>query len=482
MTACVHMRWALILIVVLHLAAEVPPSLFERVLAFNQMQEPELDVEGMRGAFARTVQACRDRIGDDADPSRIIAALNRELLGEADRELRYRSNLSWRDATLAAALLRRRGNCLAGAVLYACVGDALSLPIRAVFVPGHALARWDDGSVRINIETTAGGVSPDDELYFRGPQQSDPADRTWYGWGRSLTADALLAELATIAAWHHEGSGDRQRALACLDEAVRLQPERSDRLLSKARIEADQSGDRVAYEQRLQHCLADRAVPSSVHLTALLALAKEAGARREFMEQRNWLLQAWRISPKWSEEAVLTSLAFCHRSLKDWRGAVRYMELALVLIEPSDPGLASHLYNFAILQKNDGDILGALSSIDRAIVINPESWNLQVIKAGYLCLAGRGEEGRRLHAQVQEPRADRAFWCSMKAWFFAVSGQREQFYPAFREALGEPATPHTLIWVDQDVDLDPFRQEPEFQAILAEARARILNTSSTTTP
>ena len=55
-----------------------------------------------------------------------------------ERKVCYLSNLYWRDATLAASLLRNRGNCLSTSTLYMLAGEALNLPIHMVLVPRHA--------------------------------------------------------------------------------------------------------------------------------------------------------------------------------------------------------------------------------------------------------------------------------------------------------------------------------------------------------
>jgi tetratricopeptide (TPR) repeat protein len=57
---------------------------------------------------------------------------------------------------------RREGYCLSLSILYLSIGERLGLPLYGVVVPGHFFVRYDDGRVRINIETTSrGGSAPD---------------------------------------------------------------------------------------------------------------------------------------------------------------------------------------------------------------------------------------------------------------------------------------------------------------------------------
>ena len=153
-------------------AVKMPKSLFERVLELNQVQEPELDPAAMRKAFGVLMDRARPEVEKAQTPKDKIAALNKALLDE--RNVEYLSNLYWRDATLAASLLRKQGNCLSTSTLYLLAGEALKLPIHMVMVPHHAYARWEEGATRINIETTAKGCEIADTYYFRQECQSSP--------------------------------------------------------------------------------------------------------------------------------------------------------------------------------------------------------------------------------------------------------------------------------------------------------------------
>jgi hypothetical protein len=149
------------------------------------------------------------------------------------------------------------------------------------------------------------------------------------------------------------------------------------------------------------------------------------------------------------------------------------MELAAMLIKPGDPQGATLLYNLAILQKNDGRLKDALKSIRAALTINPESWNLQMIEAGYMVLNNEREEGLKKFEKIERPRGDVEFFNIMTSWFDAVSKQREKFYKDFEKALAESRSTQILEWIDQDVDLDVYRNEPEFKALVEKHAARL---------
>jgi len=477
MPTCIRLFAALLLAAAVAAGEPAAPALavdavFERVLALNQVQEPELDLAQARAAFATLAAAAGTAVAAAATPAERVAALNRVLL--VDREVSYLSNQYWRDSTLAAGLLRRRGNCLATSTLYVLVARRLGLPVRLVPWPRHVSARWDDGTVRINIETTSGGRSLSDAEYLAWLERPEAEDITKLGWGRSLDDDGFLAELLFAAAAHRVGENRLDQALVLFTEAERLAPQRSDLRLRRIAIEADQTKDRATARLRVAELLERGEAPPSVATAALEFLASDAEVRGDLAGQRQLLLAAWRQAPRTSQQGVLQSLAFCHRALKDWRGAVRYYELALALEPEGSPEMASHLYNYAILLKHDGRLDDALATVGQALRLNPESWNLRVIEAGYLVLAGQVDEGRRRFAAVSEPRGDREFWLTMQAWFHAVARDRAAFYRDFARALTESNSARILAWIGQDVDLDHYRSEDEFRALVERHRARLL--------
>jgi tetratricopeptide (TPR) repeat protein len=470
----------LLLVLVAAHAGDAATSLFDRVLRLQHVQEPELDDQAMRTAFDALVATTRTALMPAMDVESRIAVLNRTLL--AEREVAYLSNQYWRDSTLAASLLRKQGNCLATSTLYVLIGERLDLPIRMVVVPGHAFVRWDDGAVRRNIETTAGGGMISDADYLYRQSQCDPADVEVLGWGKSLTSDEFYAELVDCAAQHRIGQAQLEEAKALLDEAERLTPARSDRLLAHIQLRADMSKNRAVLRLELGRLLEHGNPPPSVATGALMMLAEDAAGRGDIEGQRRLLMMAFREAPKSALQTVLRALAFCCRTLRDTKSARRYMELALVLTPDGSPTLAEDLYNYAILQKNDRDLDGAIATVRRGRALNPESWNLQMLEAGYLMLAGKREEAAAIRSTIVKPRGEEEFWRSMEAWYLAVSGEHEAFLSKLGEVLEQTNSLDTIVWIDQDEDLDPYRQNPRFLDLLRIHRERLGAHAPTPTP
>ncbi len=446
-------------------------SLFERVVELNKIQEPELDDTASKRALEKLVTQLKPELEMAHTPQEKIAALNKVLL--ADRQVAYLSNKYWRDATLAASLLRGKGNCLSTSTLYVVVGDALKLPIKLVLIPRHAYARWDDGQTHINIETTAGGREMTDSEYLH-QYDASPEDIDRLGWGKSLGGDGLVAELLRTAAFHRMGENKLEDALALMERAEKLAPYRQDTELARYKLIADITGRRTEARDKIVEMLQRTPpLPSSVAAEALCFLAQDAAGSGDHANERKYYLLAFSKASKTQQHSILTQLAFCYRALKDFHSAVCCMELATVLMAPNDPELASALYNLAILQKNDKRLKDALRSIRRALQINPESWNLKFIEAGYMILDSQREEGLKKFELIEAPRGDAEFYEIMCAWFYSVSQQRDKFYQAFETTLTHARATHILEWIDQDVDLDVYRNEEQFKALVEKHAKRL---------
>ena len=216
--------------------------------------------------------------------------------------------------------------------------------------------------------------------------------------------------------------------------------------------------------------LGDGNPPPTVITEALMYLARDAAGGGNHKRERDLLMHAFVEAPKPMQLTVLTELAFCLRALKDYKGGVRYMELAAVL-QPDDD---STLYNLAILQKNAGDLKSSLATIEKARTLNPESWNLQILQAGYLIADGQKERGMNLYETILRPRADEEFWEIMQSWFWAQCQECDEFYTQFEHALETARSPRIMEWVDQDPDLDFLRADEEFKTLVDKHRARLM--------
>jgi regulator of sirC expression with transglutaminase-like and TPR domain len=122
-----------------------------------------------------------------------VESLNHRIFAQAG----IRSSVDLKDPCnlLPSRVLdRKQGYCVGIAALYLVLAEHLELPIYAVATPSHVFLRYDDGTIRINIETLHGGANVPDEQYVR--EQKIPEESIRRGiFMRNLSAGEFLAQM-----------------------------------------------------------------------------------------------------------------------------------------------------------------------------------------------------------------------------------------------------------------------------------------------
>jgi tetratricopeptide (TPR) repeat protein len=441
-------------------------GLVEAIIASNRVLEPELDEPSMRRDFLGLVRECRLASGA-SDAAAAIARMNSRIL--RGRSVTYLSNQYWRDSSFVAALQRRKGNCLATTTLYVAVSRALGLPVHAVFIPGHAFVCWSDDRGRFNIETTDGGrLTPDIDYLMR--YSIDPVQTAYFGWMAPAGDDRLIAELHLVAAKHLAGQQRLDEALGWLQRVTDAQRHRDDLRLLAATWEADRTGNRSPLRTLARNMVSDPRAASPTTLAAWRTLAAEYRGELNRTAERDALRRAWALAPWQDQDQILEMLSVCLRGLRDHQGAVLCMELA-VARDPKDLRKQAWL---AGMMSEAGRLPEALELIAQVRRQNPEEVHYQNMEAGMLVLAGQREEGRRRFDAIRPPRTNLSSYETNRAWFLAVWGDREEFYPQFEKALTLAHSPAILSWIAEDDDLDAYRQDERFIALVAAAKMRLL--------
>lgn len=124
------------------------------------------DAASVRREIRRLEAGARAAIGARKDPRAIVASLNRFLFDE-QRFVYDCVAGNPENFLLDHVLARKRGNCLGLSAVYLILAERLDLPLRGVYLPSHCLVRYDDGTVRFNIETGERGAEHPDGRYWR---------------------------------------------------------------------------------------------------------------------------------------------------------------------------------------------------------------------------------------------------------------------------------------------------------------------------
>jgi tetratricopeptide (TPR) repeat protein len=448
-------------------------DLTELCLKLAPVQEPEVDVEKLRAGLKALEARARKALRDAKTPAEKIAALNKVLLG--NRKVSYISNRYWRDSTLASSVLRGRGNCLSTTTLYVVIGQRLKLPIRAVPVPLHILARYDDGKTRINIETTAGGRPQPDERYRDRHGWTD-ADARVLRLGRSLTDRQFGACLYEYAAKHFQSVRKYKKALENADRALELWPNNPDlQLLRFGMLYEVPERRKQALAGYLKILRASRS--PGVRTAALLALAGDFQVRGKHEAALGLLRSAYRSAPRFRQPAIFSSMASSYRTLRRFDEAALAMELATI-----KGGQAQDYTGLAIFYKNAGKLEDAIRCLRVSLRMNPENWNTRLILAGYLIRAGKKDAGWKTFAMVRKPRVNLQFFHNNMAWFYGSVGKKKEFLEHLGKALELARTPAILNYINTEVDFDRYRKDEDFKALLEKYRRKLAPEKRTAVP
>src|SRR5262249_13908801 len=154
---------------------------------------------------------------------------------------------------LPSVIARRSGHCLGLSTLYLAVASRVGLPLYGVSVPGHFFCRWEEGGVRVNVETTLRGAHvPDDAYVTRYGLTRDHVERGVYL--QSLCRRELLVEVLNNRAncWYE--MSDVDRAARDLDRVARASPGFARGFTSRGFL-ALQTGDLEAAVRELSRAI-----------------------------------------------------------------------------------------------------------------------------------------------------------------------------------------------------------------------------------
>jgi transglutaminase superfamily protein len=192
----------------------------------------------------RLARAVRRDAGPEPTPDRWIEALNERLL-------RRPIAPEWpvRESELGYVLRTGHGNCMGLSSLYLAVSGRLGLPVFGVEAPAHVFARWDDGTIRRNVECTERGAMYVDAGYDgRGGFVLAPSDAASGAYLADLTKRQFLALALVNRSNRLRDAGDVPAAAWAIDGALRLDPRCANALVARAnlRSRSPRADDRAA--------------------------------------------------------------------------------------------------------------------------------------------------------------------------------------------------------------------------------------------
>ncbi len=149
-------------------------------------------------------------------------------------------------------LAGREGHCLSLSAIVLAVGERLRLPLHGVASPRHFFLRWDDGKVRLNIETTERGAARDDDFYRS--QGITPAAEKEGLWLRNLDRKEVIAHLLNNEGYVLWSRGEAEPARENFQAALALHPRLLEARLNLG-IALATAGDEDGAREHFAHVL-----------------------------------------------------------------------------------------------------------------------------------------------------------------------------------------------------------------------------------
>lgn len=189
--------------------------------------------------------------------------------------------------------------------------------------------------------------------------------------------------------------------------------------------------------------------------------ARNAGNYQQELSLLLTVLESAEDSLQWY---ILGKISSAYRSLRDFDKAALFAEKAAAL-EPKNPAA---LYQLAIMQKNKNRIGLAVATLKQAELLSDGRMkkNIQLAIAGYLIHLGRRDEGMEIFEGIRAHVESNLSLATNLAWFRAVAGPEKEFYKALERALSQSPNHNVLNWIDQEVDLDQYRDDVRFKELL----------------
>lgn len=298
----------------------------------------------------RLAAGARLAIGDRKRPKEVIAALNRFLFRKEG--FTYDCAAGNPDYYFLDRMIAgKRGNCLGLAALYLVLAERLLLPIYGVYVPSHCFARYEDGSVRVNIEMGEKGGARDDGSYRRD-----------FGFGEegpylvSLGKNQMLGVYLKSLGAAFSRKGREERALGLYRAAAAVYPGLPD-VHFNAGVSLQKMGmlDQAVDEYRRALELDPRLAAARDNLG--VALAKKGSFTEALAEAR----KAVALTPRSALSRGNLAATLCASGLLD--EGIREFRKVLEI----DPGNRRALAGLASAYYARGDFREALRYFDRGV-------------------------------------------------------------------------------------------------------------------
>jgi tetratricopeptide (TPR) repeat protein len=180
---------------------------------------PDIDIKKYLNQIDTMAKELEPKLKICKNPYDLVKTINRYLF--VKQKLKFNENKVF----INNVLDEKYGQCTSFSCLYLSITERLQLPFYGIAAPEHMYVRYDDGTVKINIETTAGGDIRTEEKILESLGASylvgTARDSRFL---KNLTKRQLLSSCLNNRGSIHNEKGDIDKAKTDYNKAIDLDP------------------------------------------------------------------------------------------------------------------------------------------------------------------------------------------------------------------------------------------------------------------
>jgi tetratricopeptide (TPR) repeat protein len=143
-------------------------DIFTASLLLAQQFCQGIDIEQANKTFDKIADEIKLRIEGVDEPNKVVGIINDYLFVEC--QIQPDESKAIETLLPDKVIANKKGNCMGLSILYLALAERLDLPLFMKTVPSHVYVCYDDGSTRLNIETTMKGfICPDSYYSYHFP-------------------------------------------------------------------------------------------------------------------------------------------------------------------------------------------------------------------------------------------------------------------------------------------------------------------------
>ena len=283
---------------------------------------PDIDIQKYLNQIDAMAKELEPKVKSCKNPRDTIKAISRYLF--VSQKLKYKPDKCF----INNVLDEKYGQCTSLSCLYLSIAERLHLPFYGVLADEHMFVRYDDGSMRVNVETQTGGDIRTEEqvLSYLGISSSLEAAQG-RGYLRNLTKRQLLSHCLNTRGNVYVNKGDIDKAIEDYTKAIVLDPQFAIAYNNRGCV-FEMKGD---YVKAIQDCTKAISIDPN-HMKAFYNRGNSLAAKGDFDE-----------------------------AIQDYTAAISI-----------DPKYANAYYNRGLAYKEKGDIDKAIEDYSKTIDLNPK--------------------------------------------------------------------------------------------------------------